>query len=241
MKLLKDSQKSPLFTDVQLTSRSHLLQANVKNPSSLHEAAGAHDNYALVKAARKKPNISSAPSSPQPRTRPLDTMGVMTCRRTRSISTGSGSNSETVRSRFHKAAPSSFTSSMSTTTVIENEQAMPTTNERCCGNSDDSTYNLPSDSTSSYTLSGDRMERARRGVVISLGVDQLRYTVIVPGDCEKKWCIRSFGSIFRHLHEVWGRFTVVDCLIHRVLWWKYILINIKSMNVMEIIVLVINS
>ena len=39
------------------------------------------------------------------------------------------------------------------------------------------------------------------GVVI-LGVDQLRYTIIKPNDVNKKWRIRSYASILRHLNEI---------------------------------------
>ena len=49
--------------------------------------------------------------------------------------------------------------------------------------------------------------RHRRGVVISLGVDQLRYTIIEPDDVgfNKKWRIRSYASILRHLNEILGQ------------------------------------
>ena len=48
--------------------------------------------------------------------------------------------------------------------------------------------------------------RHRRGVVISLGVDQLRYTIIEPDDVcvNQKWRIRSYASILRHLNEILG-------------------------------------
>ena len=58
-------------------------------------------------------------------------------------------------------------------------------------------------SDSSIRSSGG--ERRRRGVVISLGVDQLRYTIIEPGNGRKNWHIRSYGSILKHLNEILSR------------------------------------
>uniref|UniRef100_A0A7M5XLK3 Uncharacterized protein n=1 Tax=Clytia hemisphaerica TaxID=252671 RepID=A0A7M5XLK3_9CNID len=58
-------------------------------------------------------------------------------------------------------------------------------------------------SDSSIRSSGG--ERRRRGVVISLGVDQLRYTIIEPGNGKKNWHIRSYGSILKHLNEILSR------------------------------------
>ena len=52
-----------------------------------------------------------------------------------------------------------------------------------------------------YALKG---ARSRRGVVISLGVDQLRYTIIEPDGVDRKWQIRSYASILRRLNELLG-------------------------------------
>ena len=43
-------------------------------------------------------------------------------------------------------------------------------------------------------------ERTRRGVVISLGIDQLRSVVITPDQTGKKWDIRSYGPFRRVLN-----------------------------------------
>ena len=175
MKLRKNPHKSTLFPDVTLAS-------DLKSSTLLYDEVLQGDRPP-VKNADNKLDIRSAPSSP----RPLETAGPVTFCWANTIS----SDCPDIGSKDPSRLNTLCSSSKHEITVIENEQATSITNSK--------TYGL-----SSCKLE-EQWDRPRRGVVISLSVDQLCYTVIEPGDIEKKWRIRSYGSILRYLDEMLGR------------------------------------